>query len=65
MTRAQIAQLQELAKCWNLPRWDANFVRGWLTIPEERWGKLEKQIFRRLAHLYRHQIAAMRKNRQA
>jgi hypothetical protein len=65
MTRGQIAQLQELRVCHNLPRRTMEWlvVCGWDT--ERRLSKSEKAHVRYLTHQYRHQIAAMRKNRQA
>jgi hypothetical protein len=68
MTNGQIAQLQELSKCWLKPvdkkwlrfltfQWDGEYFA--LT----KWDTWDKQLLRRLWHEYRHQIAAMRKNR--
>jgi hypothetical protein len=68
MTRGQIAQLQELSKCYGLRRFDKAFVASWLEpfdwgSPAVTMGAFEKAWLRRLWHQYRHQIAAMRKNR--
>jgi hypothetical protein len=68
MTRGQIAQLQELAKCWNVPRMYEGFIHIWLDPfwtdrDGDKMGEWDKRRLRRLTHQYRHQIAAMRKNR--
>ena len=70
MTNGQIAQLQELSKCY-LPRRkngfmdEAGFVEVWLSFATENdhMTKPAEALLRRLTHQYRHQIAAMRKNR--
>jgi hypothetical protein len=65
MTRGQIAQLQELSKCY-MPRRD----KAWLKYLSLDWYvqglefiKDNKKQLRRLRHVYRNQIAAMKKNR--
>jgi hypothetical protein len=67
MTRGQIAQLRELEKCWNLDRFFSGWVWSMNVIanadPSQDLAKIEKAWLRRLQHQYRHQIAAMRKNR--
>jgi hypothetical protein len=65
MTRGQIARLQELEKCW-MDRMARSWVKGWLlwsSNDELRFSEPQKAYLRRLWHQYRHQIAAMRKNR--
>jgi hypothetical protein len=62
VTNGQVAQLRELAKCWNLPRWDARWVIGRLAL-DEPLGRMDKALIRKLRHVYRNQIAAMKKNR--
>jgi hypothetical protein len=62
MTPGQIAQLQELSKCW-MTRRDANITRGLSVEPQLPMNKWEKRWLRRLTHQYRGQIAAVRKNR--
>jgi hypothetical protein len=62
MTSGQIEQLQELSKCY-MTRRDANIARGLSFEPQLPMNKWEKHWLRRLSHQYRHQIAAMRKNR--
>jgi hypothetical protein len=64
MKPQQIAQLQELAGCWMPKRFfsDMLWVRRMLeTNPKA--DKHKKEFLRYLWHQYRHQIAAMRKNR--
>lgn len=66
MTRGQIAQLQELSKCWGVPYGMADWVQ-WMLLGSSvgaRMGAWDKAALRRLWHAYRHQIAAMRKNRE-
>lgn len=68
MTNGQIAQLQDLIKCHNMPRGDRGFVLIWLTpfwSSDAKMNKWEKGWLRRLTHQYRYQIAAMKKNRKA
>jgi hypothetical protein len=64
MKPAQIAQLQELEKCYMPKRYfsDMLWVRWMLkeNIPAD---KHNKGFLRYLTHQYRHQIAAMKKNR--
>lgn len=70
MTNGQIAQLQELSKCY-MPRRSKEWVDGMLWISKKdlqdglRTVLVEsgKATLRRLWHQYRHQVAAMRKNR--
>jgi hypothetical protein len=67
MTNGQIAQLQELSRCY-MPRNAKAFVMIWLDPfwtdrDGEKMNKTSKAQLRRLTHQYRHQIAAMRKNR--
>jgi hypothetical protein len=66
MKNGQVAQLQELSKCymyWSAAEW----VRQMLTIHKwDRDGELpkgSKAYLRRLTHQYRGQIAAMKRNR--
>jgi cyclopropane fatty-acyl-phospholipid synthase-like methyltransferase len=67
MTRGEIAQLQELSKCYGMNRKDATTVQIWLSpfwaTPDERMNKFDKAWLRRLTHQYRGQIAAMKRNR--
>jgi hypothetical protein len=68
MTRGQIAQLQELSKCWNLPRYAEDWVHVrlspfWTDRDNEKMHVSEKAQLRRLMHQYRGQIAAMKRNR--
>jgi hypothetical protein len=65
MKPGQIAQLQELRKCYGLPRLATPWINFWL---ENTWGvdKMDKYAeadLRRLWHAYRGQIRQMRKNR--
>jgi hypothetical protein len=62
MTPGQIAQLQELSKCW-MTRRDAAITRGLSFEPQLPMNKFEEHWLRRLMHQYRGQIVAMRKNR--
>jgi hypothetical protein len=65
MKPGQIAQLQELARCWNVP---AMTWVDWTLLGADVGYKMDKQDkrwLRRLWHAYRGQIAAMRKNRKA
>jgi hypothetical protein len=64
MTRGQIAQLQDLSKCY-MPL-DDRFTYGWLwqTDRSYRLDKQDKAILRRLTHQYRNQIAAMKRNQR-
>jgi hypothetical protein len=72
MKPGQIAQLQELERCYIAypQRWQPDY-RRWLDymilgLPFNiQMTKLDKKWLRRLWHQYRHQIAAMRKNRKA
>jgi hypothetical protein len=67
MTPGQIAQLQDLSKCY-MPRSAKAFVQIWLDpyftpAPEkERMDKTSKMQLRMLTHQYRHQIAAVKRN---
>jgi hypothetical protein len=68
MTRGQIAQLQELSKCWMRPT-ESIFVRRELGFSGlgSNWlhmDKISKAKLRRLTHQYRHQIKAMKRNRK-
>lgn len=60
----QIAQLQEIDRCYLLPL-DRGYVNVFLRWTELPYNKFDKAIVRRLTHQYKHQIAAMRKNRMA
>jgi hypothetical protein len=64
MTRGQIAQLQELRKCYIATQGE-RAVYAWIAGHEsdEKLSPGEKAWLRRLWHAYRGQIAAMRKNR--
>jgi hypothetical protein len=68
MKPGQIAQLQELRKCYMQNKDDA-FVYVWVDSPwtdrRARMTEWDKKMLRRLWHAYRGQIAAMRKNRKA
>jgi hypothetical protein len=62
MTNGQLAQLRDLSKCY-MPLDDmAEF--DWLRFHPRfyRLNKHEKTQMRRLTHLYRHQIAAIKRN---
>lgn len=66
MTPGQIAQLQDLSKCY-MPSGDrAWFVYLSNSWEADRWSlvfrKAWKKQLRRLTHLYRHQIAAIKRN---
>lgn len=68
MTRGQIAQLQELARCWGMHEATHEWIDNMLMLQEH--GRLNvalpkrtKAYIRLLWHQYRNQIAAMRKNR--
>jgi hypothetical protein len=64
MTNGQIAQLQDLSKCyWVL---DDRFKYGWLwhTDKSYKLDKQDKAILRRLTHQYRNQIAAVKRNQE-
>jgi hypothetical protein len=67
MKPGQIAQLQELSKCYFHPR--HNYRDKWISMgialneKSEKLNKWEKEQLLRLSHQYRDQIAAMRKNR--
>jgi hypothetical protein len=71
MTNGQIAQLQELSKCWNLPCGAKRWIPEQLKIAT--WDAEDgtsthlsdylKWVLRRLTHQYRGQIAAMKRNR--
>jgi hypothetical protein len=67
MTAGQVAQLQELDKCWNLSLFFSTWVRSMNVLAKwdasQRLTKREKAWLRRLTHQYRSQIAAMRRNR--
>jgi hypothetical protein len=67
MKPQQIAQLQELDKCHFHPRHnrrDKWIIQGIaLNEKTDKLNKWERAQLRRLWHQYRHQIAAMRKNR--
>jgi hypothetical protein len=65
MTNGQIAQFKELNKCHCIPKAD----RDWLDF--FHWDRYTidlnengKKWLRRLWHEYRHQIAAMKRNRK-
>jgi hypothetical protein len=63
MTNGQIRKLQELSKCYLV-----GFDRSWLvflqSVGEYKMDSWDKPILRRLWHQYRHQIKAMKRNRQ-
>jgi hypothetical protein len=73
MTNGQIAQVRELEKCYMATRADKNIMNWWLywldsysvdMLTDRNQGfYFSKKQLRRLWHAYRHQIAAMRKNR--
>jgi hypothetical protein len=71
MTNGQIAQLQELNRCYFADNEMGWFARVWVPYILEGYGagltlmfsKVDKAILRNLWHQYRNQIAAMRKNR--
>jgi hypothetical protein len=69
MTNGQIAQLQELARCWCLlpgyKGWVRSKVAGLKWFAWEKLTRYEKMLLRRLWHAYRGQIRQMRKNRKA
>lgn len=68
MTNGQIVQLQELGRCWMVlekDRMDLSWLTMWEWEANERLTPNDKALLRRLTHQYRHQIAAMRKNREA
>jgi hypothetical protein len=64
MTRGQIAQLQDLSKCY-MPRRPKAFVKIWLEPffdDGNFMDKYDKAYLRTLTHQYRHQIAAIKRN---
>jgi hypothetical protein len=68
MKPGQIAQLQDLSKCY-MRQEEAAWVRltidplwGWLSKPLR---KNQKAWLRRLTHQYRHQIKAVKRNQKA
>jgi hypothetical protein len=64
MTRGQVAQLQDLSKCW-MPlhgEWVAWALLGGLH--DAKLEKQEKAWLRRLTHQYRHQIRAIKRNQK-
>ena len=65
MTNGQVAQLQELDKCYGLRRSDMNFIKAWqyFSTEADRMLKGDKADLRCLTHQYRHQIKAMKRNR--
>lgn len=64
MTNGQIAQLQDLSKCSCLPPNIKAAIDFDLKYPDSFvMSKKAKLRFRRLTHLYRHQIAAIKRNR--
>lgn len=67
MKPGQVAQLQELSKCSLLGRQgylDARWVEYLLRHVDRKLDELDKNILHDMTHKYRHQIAAMRKNRK-
>jgi hypothetical protein len=62
MKPGQLAQLQDLNKCWNMPRAEMMFVAGCLFSGSVLYGKHGKAQLRRLTHQYRNQIAAVKRN---
>ncbi len=75
MTNGQIAQLQELRRCYMPSLNDEVFVDIWNSYQEpefiDAWGyinpkmgKQAKAVLRRLMYQYRHQIKAMKRNRK-
>jgi hypothetical protein len=63
MTRGQIAQLQELSGCYLFGRDKWIYLGVVMNEKTDKLNKWERAQLRRLWHQYRHQIAAMRKNR--
>lgn len=62
MKNSQIAQLQELNRCYLLPD-DRKFVNVYMRYPNLPYNKYDKATIRRLTHQYRHQVAVMKRNR--
>jgi hypothetical protein len=62
MTNGQIAQLQELGKCY-MKRRDASILYYLGTWGEKPFTENAKYWLRRLMHQYAGQIAAMKRNR--
>jgi hypothetical protein len=63
MTPGQIAQLQELTRCY-MPRRDKAITLGLSMEPQLPMNKWEEAQLRRLWHQYRGQIRAMQSNRK-
>jgi hypothetical protein len=64
MKPGQLQQLQDLSKCYGLPRSDANFVEAWqfFVTEDDCMAKREKRILHSLTHQYRNQIKIIKKN---
>jgi hypothetical protein len=62
MTNGQIAQLQDLSKCY-LPRYEKGWVERMITFVTPL-SKYEKAWLRRLTHQYRNQIKAIKRNQR-
>jgi len=64
MKPGQIAQLQELRKCYMMPySFEWTWVRACLDNGiNDRLNKIEKGFLRKFYHGYRHQIKAMKRN---
>ena len=64
MKPGQIAQLQDLSKCYMTP--SDRFDFDWISLlgRNHLW-KSEKATLHRLTHQYRHQITAMRRNQKS
>lgn len=64
MTNEQIAQLQDLNKCCNLPMMDwVEYMLLGASVGASMNG-WDKNQLRRLTHQYRHQIAAIKRNQK-
>jgi hypothetical protein len=75
MTRGQLAQLQDLSKCY-FPRYSYAGQFTWMynalishlpsdLLAKEKLSKWQKGYIRKLTHQYRHQIRAVKRNQVA
>jgi hypothetical protein len=68
MKPGQIAQLQDLSKCYLVTRGDRNFMEYWFAdnrpVPCVSLNWAAKATLRRLTHQYRHQLRAIKRNQR-